>query len=84
MDARDQLNVSSNADLLEQLARLMALPESTPQSEWRAATVVMYGESGKTVAAQVSHVQDLELDISEVNLLRLAVSAIREHLERTS
>lgn len=83
MDANSEFGVSSNAQLLRQIAEAMALPHP-PQGEWRAATVVMYSSDGDLIAAQVGHVQDLKLDIAEQALVKLAVSALRRHLGETS
>lgn len=74
--------ITNDSELLNTLSSLL---DVTPPSglAWRAATVVLYSRTpDNTIAAQLHHVQDLNLPEGEKKLLILAGQLIARELDR--
>lgn len=74
--------ITNDSELLNTLSSLLDVAPP-PGLVWRAATVVLYSRSSNNlIAAQLHHVQDLNLPEGEKQLLTLAGQLIDRELDR--
>ncbi|PRZ41691.1 hypothetical protein CLV47_10850 [Antricoccus suffuscus] len=80
--SRDRRGLS-NVEMLPRLAELLEVPQP-PNTVWRAATVTLFAtDPANITSAYLQHIQDLDWQVPEEQLLILASRLLQHRAEHT-